>query len=177
MVTRLEFCLGQLLPPFPGGLWTASQHHKGIQRLLVLLDELPVYSVLCRGPLLNLWERFNCTGPRLPLGPPPQKKSQPNVLCWLLHPKTTPPSLFSPSPRCLSVFLLVRFSYWVFISEFHTHFWDLIFVKKENTLESPPFVPRVAEHWKFNVLVFVSGRIGIEEKGCGGRKVMSKWGI
>ena len=74
MVTRLEFCLGQLLPPFPGGLWMASQHHKGIQRLLVLLDELPVYSVLCLGPLLNLWERFNCTGPRLPLGTPPQKK-------------------------------------------------------------------------------------------------------
>lgn len=29
MVTRLEFCLGQLLPPFPGGLWKAIQHHGG----------------------------------------------------------------------------------------------------------------------------------------------------
>lgn len=51
MVTRLEFCLGQLLPPFPGGLWTASQHHEGIQRLLVLLAGLPVYSVPCVEPL------------------------------------------------------------------------------------------------------------------------------
>lgn len=46
MVTRLEFCLGQLLPPFPGGLWMASQHHKGIQRLLVLLAEGLVYCSL-----------------------------------------------------------------------------------------------------------------------------------
>lgn len=91
MVTRLEFCLGQLLPPFPGGLWMASQHHKGIQRLLVLLDELPLYSVLCLGPPLNFWERLNCTGPRLPLGPTPPSpgakalgliySQQPNVLC------------------------------------------------------------------------------------------------
>lgn len=35
MVTRLEFSLGRLWPPFPGGLWMASQHHEGIQRLLL----------------------------------------------------------------------------------------------------------------------------------------------
>lgn len=37
MVTRLEFCLGQFLPPFPGGLRMASQHHEAIHKLLVLL--------------------------------------------------------------------------------------------------------------------------------------------
>lgn len=66
MVARLEFCLGQLLPPLPGGLWTASRHREGIQRLLVLLAGVPVYSAVGYAPLLNFWEHLHCTGPRQP---------------------------------------------------------------------------------------------------------------
>ena len=89
MVTRLEFCLGQLLPPFPGGLWMASQHHEGIQRLLVLLAGVPVYSVLF-GPLLNPWVCPMLLSGTPILEPKPWVVNN-SVLCRHLHPFTRPP--------------------------------------------------------------------------------------
>lgn len=109
MVTRLEFCLGQFLPPFPGGLRMASQHHEAIHKLLVLVAVDPVCSVLWTGRLLNLWEQL-CW----PQANPRHLHTAANtlgliyfqhllVVCWHVH-SSTPPPFRWPSLLHLSVF-------------------------------------------------------------------------
>lgn len=158
MATRLEFCLGQLLPPFPGGLWKAIQHHGGIQRLLVLLAGVPVCSVLCLGPLVNLCEQLNCAGPRLPRdtllqGKKPMVSFIVNNCSDIFIPHNPHP------PTWYALRMTVCLSYFsfpdglTFILSLYLH----ISHSEINKLCLPSTLVEVT-HWKSNVLLFVLGR-------------------
>ena len=130
----------------------------GIQRLLVLLAGVPVCSVLCLGPLVNLCEQLNCAGSRLPLDTLLQGKKP-----WVSFIVNNCSDIFIPPnphpPTCFALRMTVCLSYFSFPDglTFILSLYLQISQSEMNKLCLPSTLVEVT-HWKSNVLLFVSRR-------------------